>query len=101
MFQPNLLFNILSLAKKYNIKRIIYASSSAVYGKDQKDISKEEDILFKNLSFNGTIKNIDELYAQYFYNKYAIECIGLRYFNVYGPWDYDDQIYIPVIPKFT
>lgn len=100
MFQPNLLFNILSLAKKYNIKRIIYASSSAVYGKDQKDISKEEDILFKNLSFNGTIKNIDELYAQYFYNKYAIECIGLRYFNVYGPWDYDDQIYIPVIPKF-
>lgn len=91
--------NILSAMKDANIKRIVYASSSSVYG-DNKQKIKYEDELGKQLSPYAITKYIDELYARIFTELYGLECIGLRYFNVFGPRQNPDGVYAAVIPKF-
>ena len=91
--------NILIAAKEEGIKRIIYASSSSVYGNNP-ELPKKEENSGKVLSPYAATKAIDEIYAGVFTKCYGMECIGLRYFNVFGPRQDPNGAYAAVIPKF-
>lgn len=91
--------NIISVAKDYGIKRIVYASSSSVYG-DNDILPKREDIIGKQISPYAVTKYVNELYGNIFTKLYNMELIGLRYFNVYGPRQTINGPYAAVIPKF-
>jgi len=91
--------NILLAATENNIKRIVYASSSAVYG-DNNELPKVEDKIGKPLSPYAITKYIDELYGKNFTEMYGLECIGLRYFNVFGPRQDPNGAYAAVFHKF-
>lgn len=92
-------FNILLVAKEMNIKRIIYASSSSVYG-DNKNLPKRENEIGSQLSPYALNKYINELYANLFTKLYDMETIGLRFFNVFGPRQDPSSPYSSVISKF-
>lgn len=91
--------NILLSAKENNIKRIVYASSSSVYG-DEPILPKVEERVGNVLSPYAATKKIDEIYGHVFTQCYGMECIGLRYFNVFGPRQSPEGAYAAVIPKF-
>lgn len=91
--------NILLVAREKNIKRIVYASSSAVYG-DEQNLPKVENKIGKPLSPYAITKYVDELYGKIFTDLYEMECIGMRYFNVFGPRQDPNGAYAAVIPKF-
>ncbi len=91
--------NILIVAKENNIKRVVYASSSSVYG-DSDILPKQEDNIGNQLSPYAVTKYVNELYANVFTKSYGLECIGLRYFNVFGPRQNPNGEYAAVIPKF-
>lgn len=91
--------NILIAAKEVNIKRVVYASSSSVYG-DNPTLPKVEDKTGNVLSPYAATKAIDEIYANVFTKCYGMECIGLRYFNIFGPRQDPNGAYAAVIPKF-
>jgi UDP-N-acetylglucosamine 4-epimerase len=92
--------NILNAAKFCNIKRVVHASSSSVYG-DVSDAQKKENSIGQQLCPYALNKYINELYGQMYTNIYSLECIALRYFNVFGPRQRADSYYSAVIPKFT
>ncbi len=91
--------NIFSSALKNNIKKIIYASSSSVYG-DSKELPKKEGKEGKPLSPYAYSKKTNEELAKLFKETYDIDFIGLRYFNVYGPRQTPEGPYAAVIPRF-
>ncbi|AUL77986.3 NAD-dependent epimerase/dehydratase [Tupanvirus deep ocean] len=91
--------NILMACRENAIKRIVYASSSSVYGTNDKPIKIEHEN-GEPLSPYAVTKYVDELYANIFTKVYGMECIGLRYFNVFGPRQNPDGVYAAVIPKF-
>jgi UDP-N-acetylglucosamine/UDP-N-acetylgalactosamine 4-epimerase len=93
-------FNILNVARQNNIKRVVYASSSSVYGTNQ-DLPKVEDTIGEPLSPYAASKYIDEVYAKVFSRCYGMECIGLRYFNIFGPRQSPNGPYAAVIPRFV
>tara|TARA_B100001559_G_scaffold318929_1_gene327072 strand:+ start:336 stop:1283 length:948 start_codon:yes stop_codon:yes gene_type:complete len=77
--------NIMEEARKNNIKNVIYASSSSVYGLNEKIPFNETDNLEKFNSPYALSKYCMELYAKLYYQLYNINSIGLRFFTVYGP----------------
>ena len=91
--------NMMVAAQKSGIKRFVYASSSSVYGDDM-NLPKTEQNTGNPLSPYAVTKCISELYAKVFTNLHDMECIGLRYFNVFGPKQDPDGAYAAVIPKF-
>jgi UDP-N-acetylglucosamine/UDP-N-acetylgalactosamine 4-epimerase len=91
--------NILVAAKEEGIKRVVYASSSSVYG-DNPILPKVEKNTGNVLSPYAATKAIDEIYAGVFSRCYGMECIGLRYFNIFGPRQDPNGAYAAVIPKF-
>ncbi len=91
--------NILEAARKNNIKRIVYASSSSIYG-DLKDSPKVETKVGKVLSPYAAGKMTNELYAEAYAKNYNMKLIGLRYFNVFGPKQDPEGPYAAVIPLF-
>ena len=91
--------NILIAAKEAGIKRVVYASSSSVYG-DHPVLPKVENNTGNVLSPYAATKAIDEIYAGVFTKCYGMECIGLRYFNIFGPRQDPNGAYAAVIPKF-
>lgn len=92
--------NMLVAAKDKGIKRFVYAASSSTYG-DSVVLPKQEDIIGKPLSPYAITKYVNELYADVFHKTYGIDCIGLRYFNVFGRRQDPDSAYAAVIPKFV
>jgi len=92
--------NILIAARDAKVKRVVYAASSSTYG-DSEALPKTEDIIGKPLSPYAVSKYVNELYAHVFGLNYGLDCIGLRYFNVYGKRQDPDGAYAAVIPKFT
>lgn len=92
-------FNLLLATKEAEIKRFVYASSSSVYG-DEPTLPKRENIIGEVLSPYALNKKVGELYANIFCRCYGMECIGLRYFNVFGPRQDPNSAYSAVIPKF-
>jgi len=91
--------NMLIAARDAGIKRVVYASSSSVYG-DSKESPKVEDRLGSPLSPYAVSKLTNELYASVFALHYGIEIIGLRYFNVFGPNQDPNGPYAAAIPLF-
>ena len=83
--------NILENCKKHNIKTIIYASSSSIYGINQQQPFSEEDNTEKQISMYGVTKKTNELMAHSYSNLYGLRTIGLRFFTVYGPWGRPDM----------
>lgn len=91
--------NILNAAKDVGVKRIVYASSSSIYG-DLETMPKTEDMLPKPLSPYAVSKLAGEKYCQVFTKLYGLETVALRYFNVFGPRQDPASQYSAVIPKF-
>jgi UDP-N-acetylglucosamine 4-epimerase len=91
--------NILISAKETGIKRVVYASSSSIYG-DNPILPKVEENTGNALSPYAATKEMNEIYAQVFGRCYGMECIGLRYFNIFGPRQDPNGAYAAVIPKF-
>ncbi len=91
--------NIFTAAKNAGVKRVVYAASSSTYG-DSESLPKKEDIIGKPLSPYAVTKYVMELYADVFGKTYGLECIGLRYFNVFGPQQSPNGAYAAVIPLF-
>ncbi len=89
--------NVLSAARDAGVRRVVYASSSAVYG-DHPGLPKVEDQTGRPLSPYGATKAADELYAHAFASAYGLETVGLRYFNVFGPRQDPRGAYAAVIP---
>ena len=83
--------NILELSKKFNIKNIIYASSSSVYGKGNKVPFKENLKTNKPLTIYSATKITDEYISYVYSNLYSMNFVGLRFFTVYGPWGRPDM----------
>lgn len=92
--------NMLIASKDKGVKRFVYAASSSTYG-DSEGLPKQEDIIGKPLSPYAITKYVNELYADVFHKTYGIDCIGLRYFNVFGRKQDPNGAYAAVIPKFT
>lgn len=92
--------NVLIAAKDSNIKRVVYASSSSVYG-DHPALPKVEDQIGNPLSPYAVTKFTNELYATVFGSTYDMEIIGLRYFNIFGPNQDPNNPYAAVIPIFV
>jgi UDP-glucose 4-epimerase len=91
--------NILEAAKEFGIKRVVYASSSSIYG-DNEELPKREDMPVRPLSPYALSKYTAERYCQIFSNIYGLETVCLRYFNVFGPNQDPTSQYSAVIPKF-
>ena len=89
--------NVLDAARNAGVKRVVYASSSAVYG-DHPGLPKVEDATGRPLSPYAATKAADELYAHAFSNAYGLDTVGLRYFNVFGPRQDPRGAYAAVIP---
>lgn len=92
--------HMLVAARDAGIKRFIYAASSSTYG-DSKSLPKVEDVIGKPLSPYAITKYVNELYADVFARTYGMECIGLRYFNVFGRRQDTNGAYAAVIPLFV
>lgn len=91
--------NMLVAGRDAKIRRLIYASSSSVYG-DEPSLPKREDRIGAFLSPYAATKRMDELYADVFARCYGMETIGLRYFNVFGPRQDPNGPYAAVIPRW-
>jgi UDP-N-acetylglucosamine 4-epimerase len=91
--------NILLAARDAGAQRLVYASSSAVYG-DHPALPKVESELGRAMSPYGLSKRINELYADVFAACYGLQSVGLRYFNVFGPRQDPDGPYASVIPAW-
>jgi len=92
--------NMLTASKNQGVKRFVYASSSSVYG-DSSELPKVEERTGNLLSPYAVMKYTNELYAGVFTRTYGIECVGLRYFNVFGKRQDPDGAYAAVIPKWV
>ncbi|MGC8995526.1 MAG: NAD-dependent epimerase/dehydratase family protein [Thermoplasmata archaeon] len=99
-FETNVIgtYNVMAAAVKNNVKRIIIASSSSVYG-NSKSVSVEDAIPENYLNFYPASKRINELTAKVFTN-YGLETVSLRYFNTYGIGENTKGSYASVIWKF-
>jgi UDP-N-acetylglucosamine 4-epimerase len=91
--------NVLVAARDAGVKRTVFASSSSVYG-DHVGLPKVEDQIGKPLSPYAVTKRTDEIYARVFQDVYAMEIVGLRYFNVFGRRQDPHGAYAAVIPRW-
>jgi UDP-N-acetylglucosamine 4-epimerase len=91
--------NVLTAAKDSDVKRIVFASSSSVYG-DSKELPKKEENIGRQLSPYAVSKHTKELYAKVFASTYGLDVIGLRYFNIFGPNQNPSGPYAAAIPLF-
>jgi UDP-N-acetylglucosamine/UDP-N-acetylgalactosamine 4-epimerase len=92
--------NMILAARNAGVKRFVYAASSSTYG-DSQALPKVEENIGMPLSPYAVTKYVNELYAHVFGLNYGLECIGLRYFNVYGRRQSPDGAYAAVVPKFV
>ncbi|MBX3008365.1 MAG: SDR family oxidoreductase [Melioribacteraceae bacterium] len=92
--------NVLIVARDAMVKRFVYAASSSAYG-DSKKLPKVEEEIGKPLSPYAITKYVNELYADVFAKTYGMQCIGLRYFNVFGKRQDPNGAYAAVIPLWV
>ena len=92
-FTNNLLsfFNILEACKDNKIKKLIFASSSSVYGNSKKFKFSEKDSTDYPIQFYAATKKSNEVMAHAYSSLYKLKCFGLRFFTVYGPWGRPDM----------
>ncbi|HTM45510.1 MAG TPA: NAD-dependent epimerase/dehydratase family protein [Polyangiaceae bacterium] len=92
--------NLLVAAEKAGVQRIVYASSSSVYG-DETSQPKTESRIGRPLSPYAASKRVDEIYAATFKQSQRLRSVGLRYFNVFGPRQNPLGPYSAVIPRWV
>lgn len=85
--------SILEVARKTRISQLIFASSSSVYGLNEKIPFQEEDRTDNPANFYGATKQANELMAKSYFHLYQIPMVGFRFFTVYGPWGRPDMAY--------
>jgi len=83
--------NILEMCREFGIKKIIYASSSSVYGATQNSLSSETDRTDTPVSLYAATKKFDELCANVYGNMYNMSSAGLRFFTAFGPFGRPDM----------
>jgi UDP-glucose 4-epimerase len=91
--------NVLLAARDNHVKKVVYASSSSVYG-DTPTLPKKEEMTPNPLSPYAVSKLTAEYYCDIFTRIYNLSTVALRYFNVYGPWQDPTSEYAAVVPKF-
>jgi UDP-glucose 4-epimerase len=91
--------NVLVAAKEEGVRRVVYASSSSIYGHGV-ELPKRESMTPCPRSPYALTKFAAEYYCQLFYNIYGLETVSLRYFNVFGPRQDPNSQYSAVIPRF-
>ncbi|MBA4417870.1 MAG: LPS biosynthesis protein WbpP, partial [Syntrophus sp. (in: bacteria)] len=91
--------NMIVTARDAKVERFVFATSSSVYG-DHPGLPKVENQIGNPLSPYAVTKQVNEKYADVFTRVYGMECIGLRYFNVFGPRQDPNGPYAAVIPKW-
>ena len=92
--------HVLQAARESGVARVVFASSAAVYGVPRL-LPLDESSAVGPISPYGLEKLIDEQYASLFHDLYGLNCMGLRYFNVYGPRQDPTSQYAGVISKFA
>ena len=90
-------FNVLEAAVNNRVKKVVYSSSASVYG-DAVEIPMTENHPFNNRNFYGATKIAGEALCRAFYDRYGLDYVGLRYMNVYGPYQDQTAAYTGVIP---
>lgn len=90
--------NVLEAARKAGVRRVVFASSSSVYG-DEPALPKVEERTGKPLSPYALTKQINEQQATLWGRLYGLGIIGLRYFNVFGPRQRPDGLYAAIVPR--
>jgi UDP-glucose 4-epimerase len=91
--------NVLLASRDHGVRRVVYASSSSVYGANS-ELPKREDQPAVPISPYATAKLAGEGYARSFYGVYGLETVALRYFNVFGPRQDPTSQYAAVVPSF-
>src|SRR5262249_8245307 len=91
--------NLLIACREAGVKRVVYASSSSLYG-DSPTLPKREDMMPNPLSPYGAQKLFGEMYCRVFTNAYGLETVSLRYFNVFGPRQDSTSQYSGVLALF-
>jgi nucleoside-diphosphate-sugar epimerase len=92
-------FNVLKAARDNKVKRVVFASSSSVYG-DTEELPKHEKMETRPLSPYALSKLTGEHYCKIFYRQYGLETVALRYFNIFGPRQSPESQYAAAIPIF-
>lgn len=85
--------NILEVCRHAKIQRLVYASSSSVYGGNKKVPFSESDPVDNPVSLYAATKKADELMSYSYTHLYGLQTVGLRFFTVYGPWGRPDMAY--------
>ena len=93
-------FNVLMAARDEKVKRIVFSSSSSVYGQS-KVLPQHEDLPLAPISPYGATKAIAEIYFRSFYETYGVQSVCLRYYNVFGPRQDPTSQYAAAIPLFV
>ncbi len=83
--------NLIELSKKYKINHFVYASTSSVYGMNQKQPLSEKDNVDHPIQFYAATKRSNELIAHAYSHLFNLPTTGLRFFTVYGPWGRPDM----------
>ena len=91
---------LFDLARAAGVRRVVVASSAAIYG-DSDALPLVEETLPRPLSPYAVSKRVDEMYAELFTNSFGLEAVALRYFNVYGPRQRPDSMYAAAVPIFA
>ena len=91
--------HVLEAARRHGVRRVVYASSSSVYG-DNPELPKREDQAVAPVSPYAVSKAAGEHYARVWSKLYGVETVGLRYFNVFGPRQDPASEYAAVLPRF-
>ena len=92
--------NVLIAAREAKIKRVVYASSSSVYG-NSRTLPKREDMPAEPISPYAVSKLAGENYCRSFTHVYGLETVCLRYFNIFGPRQDPNSEYAAAIPRFV
>jgi UDP-glucose 4-epimerase len=91
---------LLDTARAAGVRRVVLASSAAVYG-DSDALPLVEETLPQPLSPYAVSKRVKEMYAELFTGSFGLEAVALRYFNVYGPRQRPDSMYAAAVPIFA
>ena len=92
-------FNILEACRHHPVKHLVYASSSSVYGNQEKTPFSTTDDVSKPISLYAATKKTNELMAYTYSHLYGIPATGLRFFTVYGPYGRPDMAYFSFTEK--
>lgn len=93
-------YNILEACRHYPVEHLIYASSSSVYGSNEKVPFEEKDFVDNPVSLYAATKKSNELMAYTYSHLYKIPATGLRFFTVYGPLGRPDMAYFSFVNKY-